>query len=121
MGTYISTPTYNISTLLRNLCGQKDQIPFSAFTFSLTFFAYHYCSSPFLQCQNQNQTPFLLNQQPINPTHPTPNANNPLKPPQLQTIKYKSSKHTHNQTQVNVETHLHYFFHSHIAAKNREI
>ena len=29
----------------------------------------------------------------------------PSKPPQLQTIKHKSSKHTHNQTQVNVETH----------------
>jgi hypothetical protein len=103
------------------LCGQKDQIPLSAFTFSLTLFAYHYCSSHFLQCQNQNQTPFLLNQQPINPTHPTPNAGNPSKPPQLQTIKHKSSKHTHNQTQVNVETHLHYLFHTHTAAKNREI
>jgi hypothetical protein len=54
-----------------------------------------YCSSP-----------FLLNPQPINPTHPTPNASNPSKPPQLQTIRHKSSKHTHNQTQVNDSQNL---------------
>ncbi len=33
MGTNIPAPIFNISTLLRNLCGQEDQIPLSAFTF----------------------------------------------------------------------------------------